>query len=191
VLWGNYERELIGEQGIYKVWGFKRAVENLNLTGPFASHARREGSKQKHHPAWDTVNALRDQGLFSYVPHLWDNDPISGTGETIHPYGLKGMGEMPEQRIASAAYSAALEMVPDFKRDPAALRGFTLLVPVAKTLPNVQMVGIARLRYRPQTKRTSDWWHDVSSQSARWIAHYKKLAGDESENDEYSEEQTA
>jgi hypothetical protein len=50
-------------------------------------------------------------------------------------------------------------MVPDFKAEKAINDGFYYFAPVKNTLPNVQMVGVARLHYRPHTPQLDSSTH--------------------------------
>ena len=56
-------------------------------------------------------------------------------------------------------------------------RGY--LAPVARDYPEVQMVGIARLRYRPHTGRTGEWRARLDEKLPGLIAKYQELAGQE------------
>ena len=53
------------------------------------------------------------------------------------------------------------------------------LAPVARDYPDVQMVGIARLRYRPHTGRTGEWRSRLHEELTGFIARYQELAGQE------------
>jgi hypothetical protein len=50
------------------------------------------------------------------------------------------------------------------------------LVPVLRHFANVQMIGVARLRYRPHTKLTAAWWHDLHTKGEKYLAQYEALA---------------
>jgi hypothetical protein len=50
------------------------------------------------------------------------------------------------------------------------------LVPVLRHFANVQMIGVARLRYRPHTKLTAAWWRDLHTRGERYLAQYEALA---------------
>jgi len=45
------------------------------------------------------------------------------------------------------------------------------LVPVQAHMERVQLVGIARLRYRPKTKATAAWWAK-QAQWLEWVQRY-------------------
>lgn len=53
------------------------------------------------------------------------------------------------------------------------------LARVARDYPDVQMVGIARLRYRPHTGRTGEWQATLYEKLPGFIAKYQELAGEE------------
>jgi hypothetical protein len=55
-------------------------------------------------------------------------------------------------------------------------KGIHLLAPVPRHIANVQMIGIARLRYRPRTKLTSAWWADLNCNAEKHLAHYAEIA---------------
>jgi hypothetical protein len=66
-------------------------------------------------------------------------------------------------------------MALDRKVEKAEEDGYCYLAPVKNTLPNVQMIGVGRLTYRPHTKRTSGWFADLSQTAPRWTQSYKEL----------------
>jgi hypothetical protein len=54
--------------------------------------------------------------------------------------------------------------------------GIDYLVPVPRHIANVQMIGIARLRYRPHTRMTSAWWADLNAKAEKHLARYAEIA---------------
>jgi hypothetical protein len=51
-------------------------------------------------------------------------------------------------------------------------------VPVPRHVANVQMVGIARLRYRPRNRRTAAWWAGLQAKAERFLREYEALAAE-------------
>ena len=49
------------------------------------------------------------------------------------------------------------------------------LAPVPRHITNVQMVGIARLRYRPKTRKTAAWWADLQAKGEGFLRRYEAL----------------
>ena len=100
------------------------------------------------------------------------------------------LGESVEVEIGTAAYRAGLAMLSEFKRQKALLDGFHYFAPIKNTLPNVQMIGVARLHYRPLTSRTRDWYGELTKNAPVWIAQYNEMQKN-SENGPKAERQSA
>jgi hypothetical protein len=49
------------------------------------------------------------------------------------------------------------------------------LIPVWGTLPDVQLIGIFRLRYRPHTSLTADWYRRHMENAAVWLKEYREI----------------
>lgn len=177
VIKASYERKQIGESGIYLVWAFKPGNWQLDWPGPFAAHKNRTHAKgDKDHPAWDSVRLLKHMGLLTFVPHLVESD--SAQAEVVHPLGVGGNGEDPiETELGEVARDAAQRLCTEWAIQRYEDEGFNNFCPILRTLPNVQLVGIARLRYRPQTRRTSAWYANLHHSAEIAIAHYRNLAG--------------
>ena len=168
-----YERELVGEYAEFNLWAFHTKHLSLNKDSVFAAHTqRRQIADHPEHQGFYGIDSLCRQGLLCFVPHLWERDPVKDAAEVIHAYGLSGCGEQPEMEMGKAAHCAALKMIRKWNREYVA-NG--LLAPIRKTIPEVQMVGIGRLRYRPKTSRTSAWWNDLCAAAPRRIAEYNEL----------------
>jgi hypothetical protein len=69
-------------------------------------------------------------------------------------------------------------MALDSRIKAAAQEGYVYLAPVRKTLPNVELIGVGRLRYRPHTTKTNEWFSELSKSAPTWIEHYRKLMED-------------
>jgi hypothetical protein len=175
VLRQKFTRERIAEQGIYSVWGFKVGDLSGSWTGPFAPHkGRRKTKGQSDEPLWDSVGLLHRMGLLTYVPHLFEND--SQESEAMHPFGFGERGEEPiESEIGEAADGAAREMA-GWHVERAEQNGFEHFCPVVQTLPKVEMIGVARLLYRPHTRRTAAWFGQLQENGRNWLKHYRELA---------------
>ena len=174
VLREKYERKLVGQQGIFYVWGFKQTNRELYWAGPFVAHQSRHMVEVKGHPIWENINQLCRCGLLTFVPHLWEAD--SAGAEVIHAYGIKGIGgEQLEIEIGEAAHQAGLRMALEAKVTRASLEGYSWFAPIKNTLPDAQLIGVARLRYRPHTQRTSEWFADLNENVPRWIQFYQAL----------------
>lgn len=180
ILRQQWERRNVGRQGIFEIWAFKPGTLSLYWSGPFESHQSRPKPPGKEHPVWESVQLLQKQGLLSFVPYLWEGDQPDA--EPMHPYGIQGYGgELVEIEIGTASCAAARQMGLKAKTDEAIFDGFRHLAPVKNTLPNVQMFGIARLTYRPHTKRTKDWWQELQESAEAWRDIYQTMAAKQNE----------
>ena len=88
----SFDRAVAGEQGLFRIWGFRQRGRTAYWTGPFLAQKGREKDSNDRHPIWDSIDQLCEHGLITFVPHLWDNLPDSGQAEIMHPYGIAGIG---------------------------------------------------------------------------------------------------
>ncbi|RVL05657.1 hypothetical protein [Sinorhizobium meliloti] len=136
-----YERKLVGEHGIYKVWGFQPSKMETYKSASFWFDE-----------FWNAWGILKDAGLVEFVAHLVESD--GEDAEIVHPLPW-GNGEAAEIEITIAADEAGRRMVPFFTDNT------TLLIPVSKLRPKIQLIGVVRMKYRPQTARTAEWLSNV------------------------------
>jgi hypothetical protein len=80
-----------------------------------------------------------------------------------------------EAQIGTAAREAAELMVTPSQLAWARTQSLQL-VPVPRHFKNVQLFGMARLRYRPQTQLTAAWWHDLMTRGEEFRRGYTTLA---------------
>jgi hypothetical protein len=96
-----------------------------------------------------------------FVPHVIEHDHDEGEyGAVVHPYGWDSCGEPAEQELALAASNAGLRMLAEWKRAELERNGVLdgmLLVPAKRHLVDVQMVGLARLKFRARSSATAIW----------------------------------
>src|SRR5262249_49990154 len=116
------------------------------------------------------MKILADAGIIEWVPHLVESQDT--TAEIIHPMVMEG--DDSEARLGKAAHQAGQSMPTERQREWAAGE-VLILAPVPRHMVNVQMVGIARLRYRPQTKMTGAWWADLESKCAALTERYEQI----------------
>jgi hypothetical protein len=177
-----YGRFEVGRQAQYTVWGFRHENGSVTWTGPALCHRRETLTEQEvasgKNPGVDYFRRegqLVDLGLVEWVPTLVEGEGLEG--EIIHPYGMAGSGSL-EDRLGSAAHEAAWSMLTDRQREWASERKLWL-APVPRHMAGVQMVGIARLRYRPKTRKTAAWWADLQAKGEGFLRRYEALAAPE------------
>lgn len=179
----DFDRLKIGQQGPYVVWGFKspdKSWGTLWWKGPFADHRTREVKSAERSPAWESIRLLESMGLLSFVPHIFENETDSA--EPMHVYGIGGVAEAPNEReIGDAANEAGRAMALPSTLEEAEEDGYQYFCPILKTKPSARMIGVARLTYRPHTRRTNAWFLELQQKSPGWIESFAKLSdkGDE------------
>ena len=171
-MYQTYSRQRAGERGIHVVWDFSYESEYVSWGNVAKPHRRDKLTeaeiKEGKNPGVDFFKrkrVLQSMGLLEWVPYLFDGPK----GEPIHAMYANGL--QPEQELFNAANAAGYSMVPASYENR--LQGF--LVPVPSHVEQVQVIGIARLRYRPQTKLTSAWWADHHSTCQNFTDGYKTL----------------
>lgn len=180
VLRWNFSRKQIGQQGIHTIWAFKPAscptVDRYTDLFSIHFHKDRKQPEETEHPFWVNVELLKKLGLIHFIPHLWESD--SHHAEIIYPYGMGWSGEeVIERKLGESAHRAGCKMAFGPKRDEAANEGFHWFAPVPSTIPDCVLIGIARLRYRPHTKRTRAWYAQLHETGSELIRIFDNLSG--------------
>lgn len=176
----EYKRHKVGERGSLVAWGFAPSVERAwpdasFIAGQFPTSFPPEPADAAHKAAmaefWACWSRLKNLGLVEYVGHLVTAD--SADGEAMHPIALPGTGRPVERALGEAANRAALALVTEGQDEWAEQQGVVMMAPVQRHIENVQMVGVARLLYRPRTARTlafiarEDEWTEALDQLRR------------------------
>lgn len=173
----NYTRKQYGQRGRHIVWGFTSGEDTAYChpaTEAFWQAAFIAGKDEKN-KLWPAIYTLLNMGLVTCVPHLVENS--AADSEPIHGCAWDGTGELPERQAAQAAHAAGKFIIGPQRLYTATAEGVPVLVPMWDTLPDVQMVGIYRLTYRPHTSLTSDWWRRMHQTASEWQTQYENLSG--------------
>jgi hypothetical protein len=173
-IYRTFERVELGSRGEYVVWGFPKSSLSAGYYSFIATehrnHTDEKGDKAKWDSFWVALRVLTDSGLLQIVHHLVDGD--DSDSEIVHPLPLSsGDGEDIEKKISVAANLASSVMIPP----QIDISNYWAVVPVRRHMANVQLVGIARLRYRPQTAATAAWLAKAA-ECEKWALAYRKLA---------------
>jgi hypothetical protein len=172
----EYSRSRVGERGAFTLWGFSPTHDSMWPDQPFVQPfltgkiAEEDGRRRDTgiQVFWDAWSVLNDTGLVEMVGHLVEGD--TDDAEIIHPcHG----GEEIEQQLSDAAHRAGNALLTEGQQSWAVGQS-VILVPVRSHLSAVQMMGIARLRYRPRTSATAAWFARQSEWGS-WIEHYREI----------------
>jgi hypothetical protein len=169
----GYQRHKVGEQGQFIVWGFVPAAEFASEDAPFVTPyltgaKGEDGQDTGMSHFWTCWRRLQGLGLVEYIAHLVDAD--TAQGEIIHPLAEDGSGLDVEWDLGLVAHQAAARIITPGQHGWAEGQGVVALAPVLRHVEGVQLLGIARLRYRPRTSRTLAFL----SREAEWLSYRER-----------------
>lgn len=162
----HFHREKVNERAEFVVWKFRKCHEIVPTAGwpaEATSAAASLASRLSH---------LHSIGLIEIIPHLVDVDDEQG--EILHALASNSSEEI-EESLAFSAQQAAAPLLQPFHCALFNGDDSVILAPVLRHIQSVTMVGILRLRYRPDTEPTARWRAKVNSRSADQIARYKAI----------------
>jgi hypothetical protein len=168
LIWQSFKRDKIGERAQWDIWAFSEENLRFSWAEPILIHRGQAASDGADFLV--RFGHLQSLGLIEWIPYLFESD--MSEAEPIHPCGNTESDSL-EDQLGSAAYSASLHMLPHKWRYIS--ENYPWAVPVLHHLANVQMIGIARLRYRPHTKITAAWWADFNQTCDRYLKVYAEL----------------
>ena len=162
LLWQVYRRKKLWERGRYVVWGFSAGELTTARDGVllYKTHGKE---------IWERLDQLVSLGLVTWIQMVWESD--SAEAEPMFPISGEREDDLGAQ-IGLAAYEASEALMADAEWEP----NYHPMVPLPKHLGNVQLIGIARLRYRPKTKLTGAWHAQHEQNGARWLEIYEALS---------------
>jgi hypothetical protein len=175
-MYRKYTREKAGQQGECTVWAFALDNEHVWETDLSRCHYQNNLPQGQRAKCWfDRTGTLDRLGLLEWVPHLYEGD--DKTAELIHPCGMSGTTSL-DDRLGRAAYRAGTAMITEgqLERITNSFPGEPWFVPVRHHINQVQMIGIARLRYRPRTSKTAAWFAEYQEMGETWIKRYEELS---------------
>jgi hypothetical protein len=178
LIWQSFEKRKVGQQAQYVVWGFKSSPKEwAYLQEPLLCHRRDDLPEgQRAADLFSRVDRLKKLGLIEWIPHLLESDLPDA--EIIHPFGM-GNTATTEDALGSAGHAAGLAMVTPGQYEWAKRELGTAgvwLAPVPEHITNVEMIGVARLRYRPHTSLTAAWWAELQQKGQLFRREYLDLA---------------
>ncbi len=193
VIFQKYEREEVGKYAEYTVYAFTRTDTfmhpNHEILRPHkkAEDFEEDDEEEDEEDAatkafWERLSVLQANGLIHWVTYLCET-AAEGDGELIHPctYDASDTNPSIEKQIGTAAHRAGEvlrdTMIGQGHKAAECYVGSTMqFVPVRQQFRYATLIGIARLHYRPHTKKTSAWWQNLESKGARWVSEYQGIA---------------
>lgn len=176
VIFQKWERFEAAQYGEFMVWGFTQGGATTACSSDVVkAHWDNDANTNKkiYAPFWPRLSSLEDCGLIEWVPYLFESDDADA--EIIHPVVYDGSNS-PEDRLGQAAHQAGLSMLTGNQYYRAVDKRAALWVfPIKRHIANVQLISVARLRYRPHTKLTAAWWAETNTVCEAHIAEYEAL----------------
>ncbi len=149
----DYVRHKVGEQGSRVVWGFvpesTRVWPSSRFVAPHLIANDFETGIEEFWRCWEQLISLK---LVGFVEHLVHAD--TDEGEIVHPVALTDAGLKIERELGRATEQAARAQITDGQAEWACKHGVVMLAGAPRHIEGFQMVGVARLRYRPRTSQT-------------------------------------
>ena len=174
----NHTLTKVSHRGASTIWGFGSGTSTTStgdLHMPFLTGKLNEERKDLGlTDFWASLTALEDCGLLEFIPHVFESDKPEA--EMLHAYPVKdGACEPWERSVALAAHAAGVVCIAVGQQEWAVQQARHLL-PVPSHIANLAVIGIARLRYRPQTRMTAAWFAKSKESSDAWQPIYEKIA---------------
>jgi hypothetical protein len=176
---GNFTARVLSPRGRHVILGFTRGSGDSAswadpVDGVTSVHWDRPEDETEESAIWQSMGVLIEKGLVVMVPHLVENkDPEC---EIIHAYGTDQNAEPMERELGEAAQEAAEYLLGE-EWTGNHVGSVDHMAPTYASNRDMQMVGIYRLRYRPRTSLTADWYRRLEQDYREWGAHYAKLCG--------------
>jgi hypothetical protein len=176
LFWQDYERVEVARMNQYVVWGFRPRSkwamwgDSPVSLGEIANEAQR-GEKTSRVRFLQGLKLLEGFELLEWVPYLVEGK--SHDAELVHPVGM-GRTASIEDRVGLAAHEAGCAFLTEQQRDRTRASGLWLL-PARHHLPDIQVIGIARLHFRVDTRPTAQWVNKLQDNGEKWICGYNDL----------------
>lgn len=170
----------IGQRGASTIWGFGHGIQTTS-TGDLHQHfltGKHEAGKDTGLPDfWAALTGLEECGLIEFIPHVFESDKPEA--EMLHAYPVEDGGCEPwERSVAIAAHAAGLVCLTP-GRQQWAVEQVRHLLPVPSHITQLAVIGIGRLRYRPQTRMTAAWFAKSKERSEAWQTVYERITRNE------------
>lgn len=158
VYWETCTRKKIGQYGLYDLYGFDPDKCWTRRGGILKVHEDLDYPEGKNaaHLIFSRLQLLRDVGLITLIPYLFDSD--SEDGEIVHH--LDGELGTTAKHATYGAMSKLSGEVSEYVADQ--VYDFEYAVPVPRDKPNANVISTYQLRYKPKTRLTSKWFYERS-----------------------------
>ena len=171
IMWRTWTRHSLAQQGAHMVLGFVDDNEGFVDRGSVIVAPHVDGGSLD--AFGKRLGTLLNLGLLEWIPHLIESD--SDHAEVVYEIS-ENVAHGSAYRLHRAAMAAARRILTEAQAKYANQLGCRFIVPVQHHMDNVQMIDIARLRYRPKTQATAAWLAHNTEQTRKFIELYRKMA---------------
>jgi hypothetical protein len=183
ILHRKHERKNVGTFGRFIVWAFS-VESNLMATaaarpiaeqlGTAPAGETREQWQARVDDLFGRINLLVDCGILEFVSHLRESEHVDA--QIIHPIAWGRSNGIEDQfgRVAHKAAMVTFERHAFTWHDEARKSAFRF-VPGDRTVRGMQLVDIARMKYRANTKPNQAWWGQYQERSKELLAMYQVI----------------
>jgi hypothetical protein len=169
----------MGRHAEFIIFGFHKCTVWLRWGDLTLPHEREmTTAEKKKDPGgrtsdfWRRLERLVHNGLVEWVPHLVTNE--TDEAEIIHPYGM-GDSASVEDRLGQLAHEAGFALLTENQRNRALEHSYRLAPVHSVDFQDAQIIGVARLRYRPKSSMTAAWIAKTADRCEAYIATYERL----------------
>ena len=175
--WWSFTRTRIGQSGRHVVFAFEPERMRWDGLPAYVAPLRKMDASGECDDSeiFSALEQLESFGLVQQIGLLVESGDLRQT-EVMHSCALPGGDGLEcERAVTRDAYDAALQFLNKGQRMRA--EG-SLLMPVESHRADVQLIGVARLRYLPKTAMTSRWFSETAGRCELWSARYRALEND-------------
>ena len=169
-----YDAEIVGQCPGWVIWGFNPKNPQTSVEGLVIPHLKPVRDKadeaRRGEDFFARLDLLAGLGLIEWVPY--SSRTIPPQRNLYIPYGIGGSDELDDQ-LGRAARSAGLALLRDYQEDQVTKQ--MLVAPVRRHIAKPQMIGIARLKYRPKTKMTAAWLAQMNTKYRDYLEDYEEI----------------
>jgi hypothetical protein len=178
LLYQTHNISKVSQRGSLTIWGFDGDADHTTTTSgptlrdPFVAGLTAEPRKAAMEDFWEALRVFQVCGLITFIPHIFESNKPDAL--ILHAYPVTDIGCEPwEREVSAAAHVAGMACIPAGQQEWAAQLGRHLL-PLHSSLTDPSVIGIARLRYRPKTKRTGAWFAISRERAAEFLEEYQQ-----------------
>jgi hypothetical protein len=160
------------EVGAFGLWRFQETTPSIYPDHPIISPHIEPNAENDTASVFRRLDLMEKIGIIErYIPHVYDAD-----GQLLFPLGSADEGEVGlEAEIGTAAHFAADRLLRSLPHYDAWRMRTWQYFPLLAHMKGLEVVGIARLRYRPQTSMTAAWYAQLQERGRKYVEIFERI----------------